>query len=121
MIKLQIARVAHEVNRAYCKAIGDDSQPRWKDAPQWQKDSALAGVKAHLANHLTPEQSHELWLKHKRDDGWKYGSVKGPARKQHPCFVPYGELPQEQRVKDYLFAAVVAALADDAPASEEPR
>jgi hypothetical protein len=25
-----IARLAHEVNRAYCQSIGDDSQPAWK-------------------------------------------------------------------------------------------
>lgn len=40
----QIARVCHEVNRAYCQALGDDSQPAWEDAPQWQRDSALLGV-----------------------------------------------------------------------------
>lgn len=41
----QIARVAHEVNRAYCKALGDDSQEVWELAPQWQRDSAIVGVK----------------------------------------------------------------------------
>lgn len=30
---LQIAQVCHEVNRAYCQALGDDSQPAWDDAP----------------------------------------------------------------------------------------
>lgn len=29
-----IAQVAHEINRAYCQAIGDDSQPCWNDAPR---------------------------------------------------------------------------------------
>lgn len=43
-----IAKRAHEVNRAYCASIGDHSQPAWEDAPQWQKDSAIAGVRAHL-------------------------------------------------------------------------
>ena len=39
-----IARIAHEVNRVYCLTIGDKSQPRWEDAPQWQKESAINGV-----------------------------------------------------------------------------
>lgn len=42
----QIARVVHEVNRAYCEALGDTSQPKWEDAPQWQRDSAMLGVTA---------------------------------------------------------------------------
>jgi hypothetical protein len=107
-----IARVCHEVNRAYCKSLGDESQPAWDDAPQWQKDSALAGVQAILTDPATtPEQSHEGWLAQKRADGWTFGPVKYAEAKTHPCFVPYAELPAEQRVKDYLFGAVVRARA----------
>lgn len=113
MIPLEevIARVAHEINRAYCQSIGDDSQPSWEDAPEWQKQSAINGVEFHLANpEATPENSHENWLAEKAADGWKYGEVKDPEAKTHPCFRPYAELPQEQRSKDYIFRAVVNAL-----------
>lgn len=113
MIPLEevIARVAHEVNRAYCQSIGDNSQPSWEDAPDWQKTSAINGVKFHLENpDATPENSHENWLAEKTAAGWKYGEVKDPGAKTHPCFRPYAELPQEQRSKDYLFRAVVHAL-----------
>lgn len=107
----QIARVAHEVNRAYCAALGDPSQPAWSDAPEWQKGSALNGVHAHLAApDLTPETSHELWFEEKRATGWKFGPVKDAEKKEHPCFVPYAELPEAQRAKDYLFKAVVESL-----------
>lgn len=107
-----LAEVCHEVNRAYCQAIGDDSQLAWKDAPDWQKLSACKGVEAHLFSDLTPEQSHSLWLEQKRQDGWKYGPEKNAELKEHPCFVPYAELPPEQRVKDYLFAAVVRTISN---------
>jgi hypothetical protein len=30
----QIARVAYEANRAYCRTIGDDSQKPWDEAEQ---------------------------------------------------------------------------------------
>ncbi|WP_144558518.1 RyR domain-containing protein [Shouchella miscanthi] len=103
----QIAKTAHEVNRAYCQATGDQSQPKWEEAPQWQKDSAINGVCFHLENDVTPEQSHENWMKDKQENGWKYGAIKDPEKKEHPCFVAYSELPKEQRVKDYLFKAVV--------------
>jgi hypothetical protein len=102
-----IARMAHEVNRAYCAAIGDDSQPAWEDAPDWQRQSAISGVMAHMEGDLTPEQSHESWMAQKAADGWIYGPVKDAEKKEHPCFLPYAELPPEQRVKDYLFRAIV--------------
>lgn len=106
-----VARVAHEINRAYCNAIGDTSQPAWEDAPEWQRSSAEKGVAFIVANpDAAPSASHESWLEQKRADGWKYGPVKDPEKLEHPCFVPYDELPAEQRVKDHLFGAVVRSL-----------
>lgn len=113
MKALLIAAIAHQINAAYCQSIGDDSQPEWEVAPDWQKQSAIAGVEMHLANPgATPEQSHESWLKQKLDDGWTYGEVKDADKKEHPCCVPYDELPQAQKSKDYLFRAVVHAVKD---------
>lgn len=107
----QIAKVAHEVNRSYCQAFGDNSQPTWEDAPDWQKSSAINGVNFHLANpDAGPDHSHNEWLKEKRETGWKYGPVKDPEAKEHPCFVSYEELPPEQKAKDFLFRGVVHVL-----------
>jgi hypothetical protein len=58
----------------------------------------------------TPEQSHEGWLTEKEATGWKYGPVKNPETKEHPCFVPYGELPENQRLKDEMFGLIVRAV-----------
>lgn len=108
----RIAQVAHEINRAYCQAIGDESQPTWEDAPDWQRNSARSGVQAHIDKQLTPRESHDLWMDQKVREGWIYGPVKDPTKKEHHCIVPYDHLPVEQRVKDYLFAQVVASLMD---------
>lgn len=106
-----IARVAHEINRAYCLAIGDASQPAWEDAPDWQKESAVRGVEFHQSNpDAGPEASHENWMADKSEDGWRYGPAKNPEAKEHPCMVPFGELPEQQRAKDFLFRAVVHSL-----------
>lgn len=108
----QIARVCHEVNRGYCASLGDHSQPKWEDAPEWQRKSAVSGVEFALANPSAPASaSHDSWLAEKTRDGWKYGPVKDPDKKEHPCYVPYEQLPPEQKAKDYLFLAVVRALA----------
>jgi len=105
------ARAAHEANRAYCIAIGDDSQPAWEDAPEWQRESARKGVSGALAG-ATPEQSHESWLAEKQATGWTWGPVKNPELKQHPCMVAYEHLPPAQRKKDAVYLAVVRAMAD---------
>ena len=107
----EIAQVAHELNKAYCESIGDNSQPAWDDAPDWQKSSAVYGVNFHLLNpDASPSASHDSWFEQKEKDGWKYGPVKNPETKEHPCFVPYDQLPAEQKSKDYIFKQVVHSL-----------
>ena len=114
-----IARVCHEVNRAYCQALGDMSQPAWEDAPMWQRDSARLGVKLHTEKNVGPEASHESWMAQKVAEGWVYGAVKDPEAKTHPCIVPFDMLPREQQAKDFIFRAVVHALRQTAPATED--
>lgn len=107
----EIARVCHEANRAYCTALGDFSQVPWDAAPEWQRQSAIKSVKFIIEfPHASPSASHDSWLKEKADNGWKYGPVKDETLKEHPCFVPYDELPVEQKAKDYIFGAVVRAM-----------
>lgn len=106
-----IARICHEANRGYCAALGDTSQLPWADAPQWQKDSAIKGVQFIFDNpDASPSASHESWLEEKRQTGWSYGPVKDADKREHPCFVPYDQLPVEQRAKDYIFGAVARAM-----------
>jgi hypothetical protein len=105
------ARAAHEANLHYCFAIGDDSQVPWDEAPEWQKDSACKGVVFILNNPLAPpSRSHDSWLEEKRATGWKYGPVKDVEKKEHPCFLPYDELPESQKAKDAIFGAVVRGV-----------
>lgn len=107
----QIARVAHQINKAYCEALGDTSQPAWEDAPDWQRSSAMNGVAFHRANpDAGPDHSHKEWMKEKESAGWKFGPEKDPEKKEHPCFMPYDKLHVEQKAKDYLFRAVVHSL-----------
>lgn len=110
MNKQDIARVCHEVNREYCKSQGDHSQPSWEDAPDWQKNSALLGVELHLSGEHGPEASHASWMQQKVEEGWVYGEVKDPAKKEHPCMVPFDQLPVSQQAKDYIFRGIVHAL-----------
>ena len=109
----QIAKVAHEVNKAFCEAYGDDSQPEWKDAPEWQRGSAIDGVHFHQNNpDAGPSASHDNWLSGKKAAGWTYGPVKDPEAKRHPCMVSFDHLPVDQKAKDFLFRQVVHSLTE---------
>lgn len=101
-----LARICHEANRALCVTIGED-QPSWDNAPDWQKDSARAGVSFHLSADHGPEASHENWMKQKIEDGWRFGTTKDPELKTHPYIRPFNELPEEQQMKDHLFRGIV--------------
>lgn len=102
-----IAQVCHEANRAFCKTIDDFSQPSWEEAPEWQKQSAINGVKFHLTGEYGPQQSHENWMREKIDSGWVYGPVKDAEKKTHPSLRPFSELSMPERMKDILFATLV--------------
>ena len=106
-----IAKTAHEVNRVYCQSIGDQSLSSWEESPDWLKKSVLNGVQFHFTNpNASPRKSHENWLKEKEAEGWCYGPRKDPERKTHPCIMAYHDLPLAQRMKDYLFVAVVKSM-----------
>lgn len=109
----QIARICHEVNRAYCIAQGDNSQVPWDDAPENIRASAVAGVQAAVNDpEATPESMHKSWLAFKEADGWVWGPEKDASIKTHPCMKEYSLLPEPQKMKDHLFLAVVRAAQD---------
>ena len=106
-----VARVCHEANRGLCEATGDTSQKSWAEAADWQRESAISGVRFALENPNAPAAAqHNAWLADKARDGWQFGAVKNADKKEHPCIVPYEQLPAEQRWKDHLFRGIVRAM-----------
>jgi len=103
----KIAKICHEVNRAYSQALGDFSHLPWNEAPSWQRESVRMGVDLHLMGDFGPEASHISWAKQKLQEGWQYGEVKDPVARTHPCLKAFNELPVEQQAKDFIFRAVV--------------
>lgn len=105
-----IAHTVHEANHAWCLRNGDHSQTNWKEAPDWQRNSAVLGVKFQLGRldePSNPAASHMSWSAQKIKEGWVYGEEKDPENKTHPCLVPFEELPPEQQFKDCLFETLV--------------
>ena len=106
-----IAKICHNVNKAYCEEIGDYSQPNWNQAEDWRKQSAIDGVEKVIENpNITPEESHKNWMIYKMTNGWVFGEEKDSVKKTHPCITEYVNLPQDQKLKDVLFISIVKSF-----------
>jgi hypothetical protein len=115
----QISYVVHEANRALQRIFRDPVvSPTWLEAPASQRDGLMNGVQMAI-DGATPQELHEEWVRFRLEHGWKYGPVKDEWSKRHPCLVPYDQLPEEQRVKDYMLSAIVRTLAGYLVAAEQ--
>jgi len=43
---------------------------------------------------------HEVWAAGRIAEGWKYGKERNDERKEHPCLIPYDELPEIEKEYD---------------------
>lgn len=43
---------------------------------------------------------HEVWARNRINDGWTYGPERNDSLRQHPCLVPYDELPESEKAYD---------------------
>jgi len=48
-----------------------------------------------IAAHL-----HDVWATKRVTDGWTYGPKRDDDAKQHPCLVPYEDLPDSEKAYD---------------------
>lgn len=74
--------------------LGDNSQPSWDEAPEWQRNSAVDGVVYHLTElsagrKPSPAASHEKWMEAKLADGWKHEPIKQGEMVYRPCGFPF--------------------------------
>lgn len=50
------------------------------------------------------ENAHDLWAEQRLSQGWSYGAQRDDDQKQHPCLVPYDQLPDSEKEYDRLTA-----------------
>ena len=43
---------------------------------------------------------HEIWSRQRIADGWRYGKERNDTLKEHPCLVPYKDLPENEKAYD---------------------
>jgi hypothetical protein len=105
------ALLCHEANRVLSSLAGERDTLPWLALSEHVRQSVRSGVDHARGNpDITPREMHENWVKFKTAAGWTYGPFKDERLKQHPCLMPYDELPHDQRLKDVLFLAIVRAM-----------
>lgn len=46
------------------------------------------------------KNTHEVWAEERMAQGWHYGPHRNDSSKEHPCLVPYEDLPESEKVFD---------------------
>ena len=49
---------------------------------------------------LLAKNAHDIWARQRMAGGWTYGPKRDDAKKQHPCLVPYEDLPETEKEYD---------------------
>jgi RyR domain len=51
---------------------------------------------------LLAKNTHENWAVERKKEGWKYGHKRDDRKKEHPCLVPYENLPESEKEHDRI-------------------
>jgi hypothetical protein len=49
---------------------------------------------------MLAKNAHEVWAKERMAQGWRFGSERNDARKEHPSLIPYEQLPESEKIYD---------------------
>ena len=72
-----------------------DYRPEPIDTSDVRLPEDLLGLVEHLAENV-----HEHWARQRLAEGWRLGPQRDQFRREHPCLVPYAELPEEEKRYD---------------------
>lgn len=70
-------------------------QPKPIDTSEVKLPAAIADL-----TELLAKNAHENWAKQRLGEGWHYGPKRDDAKKEHPCLVPYEQLPESEKEYD---------------------
>ncbi len=84
---------------AFDEAGYGDETMKYKPDPIDTSDVKLPEEVVGLTEMLA-KNAHEVWAAQRIQDGWRYGVKRDDSKKEHPCLLPYEELPEEEKQYD---------------------
>lgn len=82
----------------------------YKPKPLDTSDVVLPDSLNELLERLA-ENTHEVWAVQRIKDGWRFGDKRDDETKEHPCLVPYMDLPESEKNYDRATAAETLKVA----------
>lgn len=70
-------------------------QPKPIDTSAVKLNGDILALTELLAKH-----AHEVWAEERLRLGWRLGPRRDDGRREHPCLVPYEELPDSEKQLD---------------------
>ena len=55
-------------------------------------------------SELLAKNVHETWSEARMKEGWRFGPERNDAAKEHPCLIPFEELPDSEKAYDRITA-----------------
>ena len=72
-------------------------------------DTSLVNLPAEVDELIEQlsKHNHDVWSRGRLESGWTLGPHRDDTKKEHPCLVPYDELPESEKDVDRHTAAEV--------------
>ncbi len=102
------ARAAHEAERAFSIAFGEQYTPHWEQLPEADQQALLSTVRR-VAEGWAAREIHEAWVSDRTRAGWRPGPRDVMSRTR-PELVPYDALAPVERDRCVLQCSVASAV-----------
>ena len=107
----KLAKIAYEVNVAYCESLGDIVHPAWDELMPFEVAECVDLVKTVREDQMVaPKSLHALWCAGRGKKGWSYGPRLDFKIKTHPLLTDFEKLSKNNQSKGYILKGVVSAL-----------
>jgi hypothetical protein len=63
-------------------------------------DSVILDDEIRKLTEELARNAHDIWAKQRMAEGWRFGSRRDDAKKEHPCLIPYEQLPESEKEYD---------------------
>ena len=81
------------------KLIKEKMKDKYTPRPVYTSDVQLPEQMNALVEQMA-KNVHEVWAQSRLEQGWIYGKERNDALKQHPCLIPYEDLPEIEKAYD---------------------
>lgn len=92
-----VARIVHNAQRDFGLWLDDSYPPDPYDALSEEARLPAQSLVRLIAQGYSTDYVHDIWVTSMEEKGWKYGDVKDPYGKTHPCMTLFKDLSQWEK------------------------